>query len=199
MDIEIIPIEKMIFEIRGMKVMLDSDLADLYQVEVKVLNRSVKRHINRFPQDFMFQLTNEEWKQIKSQIVTSSLRCQIGTAKTIEMIRYNPYVFTEQGVAMLAGLLNSDIAINVNIQIMRAFVNMRRFVLEQSTKDIDLEKLQAILMLHIQNTDLRFSKHNDKINKIMDVLNSLIQEPAEKPRKKVGFETDKDNKQEQRN
>jgi len=93
--------------------MFDKDLAALYQVETKYLNRTVKRHLKRFPPDFMFQLTDKEWE---------ILRCQIGTAKKVEKMRFNPYVFTEQGIAMLSGLLNSDIAINVNIQIMRAFI-----------------------------------------------------------------------------
>jgi len=100
-------IQNMIYEIRGHKVMFDIDLAVLYQVETKYLNRTVKRHLKRFPADFMFQLTDKEWE---------NLRCQIGTAKKVEKMRFNPYVFTEQGIAMLSGLLNSDIAINVNIQ-----------------------------------------------------------------------------------
>ena len=103
---EVLKIQSMIYEIRGYRVMFDSDLAILYQVETKHLNRMVKRNLKRFPSDFMFQLTDKEWE---------ILRYQIGTAKTIGKIRYNPYVFTEQGIAMLSGLLNSDIAINVNI------------------------------------------------------------------------------------
>lgn len=109
-------IRSKIYEIRGMKVMLDKDLAGLYQVEVKVLNQSVKRNIKRFPPDFMFQLTKDEWDNLKSQIVTSSWG---GTRKL-------PFAFTEQGLAMLSGILNSDIAIQVNISIMRAFVTIRQ-------------------------------------------------------------------------
>ena len=117
-----IPIKNMIYEIRGQKVMLDGDLAALYCVETKHLNRTVKRNIKRFPSDFMFQLSSKEWED---------LRCQIGTSSWGGQ-RYYPYVFTEQGVAMLSGLLNSDIAITVNIKIMRAFVKLRHFTLTQT-------------------------------------------------------------------
>ena len=109
-------IQKKIYEVRGTRVMLDKDLAELYQVEVKVLNQAVKRNIKRFPSDFMFQLTKEEWDNLKSQFVTSSWGG----------IRKLPFAFTEQGLAMLSGILNSDIAIYVNIAIMRAFVTIRQ-------------------------------------------------------------------------
>lgn len=109
-------IQKKIYEVRGTRVMLDKDLAGLYQVEVKVLNQAVKRNIKRFPSDFMFQLTKEEWDNLKSQFVTSSWGG----------IRKLPFAFTEQGLAMLSGILNSDIAIYVNIAIMRAFVTIRQ-------------------------------------------------------------------------
>ena len=112
-------IESKIFNIRGKQVMLDRDLAVLYGVETKVLNQTVKRNLERFPEDFMFQLTENEYNSLRSQIVTSNGRG--GN-------RYLPTVFTEQGVAMLSGLLNSARAISVNIQIMRAFVSMRRFL-----------------------------------------------------------------------
>ena len=107
---EIAVIQSKIYEVRGVKVMLDKDLASLYQVEVRVLNQAVKRNIKRFPSDFMFQLTKEEWENLKSQFVISSWGG----------IRKLPYAFTEQGLAMLSGILNSDVAISVNIQIMRA-------------------------------------------------------------------------------
>lgn len=109
-------IQKKIYEVRGTRVMLDKDLAELYQVEVKVLNQAVKRNIKRFPSDFMFQLTKEEWDNLKSQFVTSSWGG----------IRKLPFAFTEQGLVMLSGILNSDIAIYVNIAIMRAFVTIRQ-------------------------------------------------------------------------
>jgi hypothetical protein len=110
-------IENKIFQIRGKKVMLDKDLASLYEVETKYLTRQVRRNNKRFPEDFMFKLTREEYR---------SLRCQFGTFKRGAHSKYFPYVFTEQGVAMLSSVLNSQRAILVNIQIMRAFVNLRR-------------------------------------------------------------------------
>jgi hypothetical protein len=176
-------IQNMIFEIRGQKVMLDSDLAALYQVEVKSLNRAVKRNIKRFPDDFMFQLTNEEWKNLKRQIGASSLRYQNGTAKMVEKIRYNPYVFTEQGIAMLSGLLNSDIAINVNINIMRAFVNLRHYTFSQTATNEQIAELRKLLMLYIEKNDKR-------VNEIIIALNNLIEQP--KKAKTIGFRTGKE-------
>lgn len=119
-------IQSKIFEIRGQKVMLDFDLAELYKVETRVLNQAVKRNIKRFPPDFMFQLTKDEFDILMSQIVTSSWG---GTRKL-------PFAFTEQGLAMLSGILNSDIAIEVNISIMRAFVAIRRFITISPLEDI---------------------------------------------------------------
>ena len=129
---EIAIIQSKIYEVRGTKVMLDKDLAELYQVEVRVLNQSVKRNIKRFPPDFMFQLTKEEWEKLKSQFVTSSWGG----------VRKLPYAFSEQGLAMLSGVLNSDIAINVNISIMRAFVAIRQG-LPQVSNSKELEELKA--------------------------------------------------------
>ena len=114
-------IKTRIYDIRGLKVMLDSDLAELYEVEVKYLKRQVNRNIERFPKDFMFELTHEEY---------DSLRCQFGTLKSGrgQHAKYLPYVFTEEGVAMLSGVLRSKTAIQVNINIMRAFVLIRQTV-----------------------------------------------------------------------
>ena len=162
-------IQRIIYEIRGQKVMLDSDLAVLYKVEVKYLNRTVKRNIKRFPKDFMFQLTDKEW---------DILRCQFGTAKMVGKIRYNPYAFTEQGIAMLSGLLNSDIAINVNISIMRVFVELRHYVMNQSDINAHVSELRKLLMLYIDKND----KH---INDIFIILNNLIEQPKET--KTIGF------------
>ena len=116
-------IENMIYEVRGKQVMLDSDLAKLYKCVngTKTINQSVKRNIDRFPEDFYFQLTNEEFLNLKSQIGTSSLNGYGG-------VRKNPYVFTEQGVAMLASVLKTSIATKVSISIMRAFVIMRKYI-----------------------------------------------------------------------
>lgn len=116
-------IRNLIFVVREQQVMMDSDLAALYQVKTKVLNQAVKRNIARFPDAFRFQLTNEEYEGLRSQIVTSNGR---GGR------RYLPYVFTEQGIAMLSAVLNSDIAIQVSIQIMTAFVEMRKFLVNNA-------------------------------------------------------------------
>ncbi len=128
---ELAIIQSKIYEIRGTKIMLDFDLAEMYRVETKVLNQSVKRNIKRFPNDFMFQLTKEEWENLKSHIVTSSWG---GTRKL-------PYAFSEQGVAMLSGLLNSDVAIEVNISIMRAFVTIRNYLSQQAEASKEITEL----------------------------------------------------------
>lgn len=134
---ELQTIQNKIYEIRGQRVMLDRDLATLYQVETKVLNQAVKRNIKRFPSDFMFQLTNQEFAILKSQFVTSSWGG----------VRKMPYAFTEQGVAMLSGLLNSDIAINANIVIMRAFVTMRNYITSTTAITAELAEIRVKLAL----------------------------------------------------
>ena len=162
---ELAQIQNMIYEIRGQKVMLDRDLAVLYEVEVKRLNEAVKRNITRFPEDFMFQLTNDEWNSLRSQFATSkdedemdSLRSQIVTSKDNRGgRRYLPYVFTEQGVAMLSSVINSGRAIEVNISIMRAFVQLRHYVLSQS-KDEQIADLRKLLMLYIERNDKRVNE-----------------------------------------
>jgi hypothetical protein len=121
-----------VFVIRGVKAMLDSDLAKLYGVESKVLNQAVKRNLERFPEDFMFQLTKEEYDILRSQNVTSRWGGR----------RYMPYAFTEQGIAMLSGVLKSDTAIQVNIAIMRAFVQMRQLLSETSDLKMTIEAMR---------------------------------------------------------
>ena len=165
---ELIPIQNMIYEIRGYKVMFDSDLAALYKVEVRALNRVVKRNIKRFPSDFMFQLTHDEWENLKYHFGTSSWGGK----------RKLPLVFTEQGIAMLSGLLNSDIAINVNIQIMRAFVQLRYYALSHTGTNDQIAELRKLLMLYIEKNDKR-------VNDIIIALNSLIKQPRET--KNIGF------------
>jgi len=125
-------IAQRIFTIRGLKVILDQDLAALYEVETKVLKRNVRRHINRFPEDFMFELTPDEFKNLRRQIGTSSWGGS----------RYMPMAFTEQGVAMLSGLLNSQKAVHVNIQIMRAFVQLRHMLIDHAELKRELEALR---------------------------------------------------------
>ena len=165
-------IQNMIYEIRGQKVMLDNDLAALYKVETFNLNKSVKRNIERFPGDFMFQLTKDEWENLIFQNGISSL--QHGGR------RFMPYTFTEQGVAMLASVLNSPKAVNVNISIMRAFVQLRHYVLSQS-KDEQIAELRKLLMLYIEKNDKR-------VNEIIIALNNLIEHPPKT--KTIGFCTD---------
>lgn len=132
---ELIVIENKIYEIRGQRVMLDFDLAGMYEVETKYLKRIVRRNMNRFPEDFMFELSKEE-----ADTLLQSLRCQNGTLEN-SWFRYAPFAFTEQGVAMLSGLLNSEKAIQVNINIMRAFVRMRQYLLSHVPQH-ELEELK---------------------------------------------------------
>jgi phage regulator Rha-like protein len=161
-------IPKMIYEIRGQKVMLDSDLAVLYGVELKVMNQAVKRNIGRFPFDFMFQLTDTEWKNLRSQIVTFSKDTR----------KYKPYAFTEHGILMLSSVLNSDKAIKINIQVMRIFVQMRHYTLSQNATNGQIAELRKLLMLYIDKNDKR-------VNEIILVLNNLLAEPPKT--KKIGF------------
>jgi hypothetical protein len=163
----LIQIQNLIYEIRGHKVMLDSDLATLYQVQTKVLNQAVKRNIKRFPSDFMFQLTKEEFLNLKSQIVTSSWGG----------VRKMPYVFTEQGVAMLSGLLNSDIAISVNIKIMRAFVQIRKLSVEHKDLQEQVQELKQYFLQYAKDNNAEIDRINEAINLLMD---------RTKPRK-IGF------------
>lgn len=166
-------IERRIYLIRGEKVMLDEDLAELYQVETKMLNRAVKRNLDRFPQDFMFELSKEEYE---------SLRYQIGTSKGKGGRRYIPYAFTEQGIAMLSSVLNSKRAIQVNIAIMRAFVQFRKLM-------ADNEKL-ARQVAELEKTT---SKHSIEITSIFEAIKKLIkaQVPIDEPNKKrIGFRTE---------
>ena len=157
--------------------MLDSDLADLYGVETFNLNKAVKRNINRFPEDFMFQLTDEEFKNLKFQIGISSL---YGGRRT------KPYVFTEQGVAMLSSVLHSEKAISVNVSIMRAFVRIRQMALTNEDLARRLTELEKVSKsLGKETKELRNS-----IDVIMQAINGMmIQHQPKKPQ--IGFKTDK--------
>jgi phage regulator Rha-like protein len=170
----------MIYEIRGQKVMLDRDLAELYGVELKVLNQAVKRNIKRFPADFMFRLKKGEWEILRSQIVTAN--------KNISKIRYLPYAFTEHGVLMLSNVLNSKKAINMSIQIIRVFEKLRKFAMEQTSKDARIVEIHKLLMLHIENNDYKFSEYDETIRHILQVLNNLIEHPPKT--KRIGFTAD---------
>ena len=165
----LIEVKNLIYEIRGYKVMLDSDLADLYEVSTKRLNEAVKRNIACFPKHYMFQLTNEEFESLRSQIATSN--------KSRGGRRYMPYVFTEQGVAMLSTVLNSEKAIQINIKIIDTFVQMRQWALDNK----ELTKRVA----DIENYLMNYAKDNNKeIEKIYKAIDLLMDRT--KPRK-IGF------------
>jgi len=187
---EIIPAERIagaIHLLRGQRVMLDFDLAALYGVTTKVLNQARKRHRSRFPNDFMFRLTNEEVSILRSQFVTSRLQApgnqlsrsnwsqSVTSLKKHGGLRYRPYAFTEQGVAMLSSILNGERAVRVNIAIMRAFVRLRGVLetnRELARKFAELEK--------------RVGKHDEKIDAILEAIRQLMA-PPEKPRREIGF------------
>ena len=158
-----------IYLIRGKKVMLDFELAELYLVETKQLKRQVKRNPERFPGDFMFQLITKEFENLRSQIGASSWG---GT-------RYLPMVFTEQGVAMLSSVLNSSTAIEVNIQIIRIFTKMKEMLL--TNKDI---------LLKLQKIETKLLAHDDDIKLIFDYLKKLLDPIPAAPRKRIGFKPD---------
>ena len=155
---EIIQIQNLIYEIRGYKVMLDSDLAMLYEVETRILNQAVKRNIERFPKDFMFQLNKQEFENLISQNVISSWGG----------IRKLPYVFTEQGVAMLSGILRSKKAVEINIQIMRTFVRMRQWAIENKDLAKRLSELEQYFIQHCKDDKEEFKKIYQALGLLMD-------------------------------
>ena len=157
-DLKPMPIESLIHTVRGYPVMLGSDLAKLYGVDTKVLNQSVKRNISRFPEDFMFQLNKEEFQSLRSQFVTSNGKGSRGG------VRYMPYVFTENGVAMLSSVLKSEKAIEVNIRIMRAFTAMRNFLMNN-----------ASLFQRMERIEMKQLKTDEKVDAILDKLNNEVE------------------------
>ena len=184
-------IQSKIYEIRGQRVMLDRDLAELYQVTTGNLNKAVKRNIRRFPPDFMFQLNKEEFEKLRNDLIFQNGISNWGGTRKL------PYAFTEQGLAMLSGILNSDIAIDVNINIMRAFVAIRRMAaslpksdasadVAQLRKDFEELKLDLEEILHDQN-DINESTRIqlDAISEALAELQS--KEVRQKPRKRIGF------------
>ena len=187
MSDELILVQNLIHEIRGQKVMLDFDLARLYQVKTGELNQSVKRNIKRFPPDFMFQLTPEEVKMM-SQIVISSKRKASAP----------PFAFTEQGVAMLSGLLKSDVAIAANIAIMRAFVQVREYLLAASSLSAEVKELRAkVDLLALQREDdlgavndlsEDVRKDIDNLYLAIGELSSRIEEKKREPQRRIGFQ-----------
>ena len=164
-------IKSKIYTIREQQVMLDRDLAELYGVETKVFNQAVKRNIERFPENFRFHLTIEEYKNLRSQIVTSSLASQNTTSSEHGGIRYLPYVFTEQGVSMLSAILKSKTAINISIKIIDSFVNMRKLINSNNfyTKQLkNIEKRQLSYEI----------KSDENFNKIFKALESNVYCPS---------------------
>ena len=175
----LIPVERVsskIYLIRNEKVLLDSDLAELYEVQTKVLLQAVKRNKLRFPKDFMYQLTKEEAQNLRSQFVTSSL--QSGKSGWGGR-RYLPFVFTEQGVAMLSSVLNSERAVQVNIAIMRAFVQMRKFLQSNDELAKRLKELE-------KKTAKKFATQQEQIKLVFEAIKELMLE-KEKPKRKIGF------------
>lgn len=168
---ELQTIQNRIYEIRGQKVLLDFDLAELYETETKRLKEAVRRNMERFPSDFMFELTKDEYNTLRTQFATLDNR---GRGKHS---KYSPFAFTEQGIAMLASVLRSPKAIEVNIQIVRAFVFLRKYALSHTELTQKLEELET--------------KYNKQFNDIFEAINYLIQkdklENTQKVRKRIGF------------
>ena len=179
-------IQKKIYEIRGQKVMLDRDLATMYGVETRALNQAVKRNMERFPEDFMFQLTDEETTDWKSQIVMSN---------SIKMgLRRNPYAFTELGVTMLSSVLNSKAAIQVNMGIMRAFVAVRQMIsLPSATQFLQLQNEVKELKDYLEEVFTDQNDINEDTRMQLELINQTLAELqtqrklAEKPRNPIGF------------
>jgi hypothetical protein len=162
-------IERAIQVMRGQRVMLDSDLARLYGVLTKALNQAVKRNAERFPPDFAFQLTAQEFTDLKSQIVTS----KVGRGGKQKL----PWVFTEHGVAMLSSVLRSRMAARVNVEIMRAFVRLRRLLATPGELVEQIAKLGETVQLH-----------DDQIKAVVQVLRQMMEKPAEQPKRRIGFQ-----------
>jgi len=169
----LIPVEVItgkIFILRGHRVMLDRDLAKLYRVETRAVNQAVKRNQDRFPEDFMFQLTSEEAKAVRS------LRSQIVILKRGQHIKYLPYVFTEHGVVMLANVLKSAVAIRASIQVVRAFVHLRQLL---ATNQQLARKIEAL--------EKKVGKHDVDLQGILTMLRKLLEPPPLAPRRPFGF------------
>ena len=180
-------VQNRIYQIRGQRVILDKDIAFLYETETKVLNQSVNRNIKRFPIDFLFQLTKDEVDHLRIQKnqtdeITPNLRSQIVTSSLGSWggNRYLPFAFTEQGVAMLSGIVNSDKAIQMNIAIMRAFVELRRVLLIKSDFKLQLDQIKD-----------RLSGYDAQLNQIYDAIENIMDESAAKNkwdnRTRIGF------------
>ncbi|HEY6503979.1 MAG TPA: ORF6N domain-containing protein [Chitinophagaceae bacterium] len=174
---KLVVIQQSIFEVRGQKVMLDFDLAKLYGVETKVLNQAVKRNIDRFPKDFMFRLTKQEWESLRSQFVT----LEKGRGK---YPKYLPYAFTEHGVTMLANVIKSSRAIKMSIAVVRAFISLKQLALQNKDFATKLEELRKEL-------HERIGEHDTQLAAIYDAIETLLDDKTEKKnweeRERIGF------------
>ena len=193
-------IQSRIYEVRGVRVMLDFDLAALYQVETRVLKQTVRRNLERFPEDFMFEMTEQEYNSL-----IISLRSQIVTSKERGGRRYMPLAFTEHGVIMLASLLRSEIAVQMSVQITRAFVAMRNYIMSTRHIEAELAELRAKLELLERNGEENLAAVNDLSEdmrgEIADIYQAIAalsvkvhQSVADQPRQKIGFKTGNDEK-----
>ena len=195
MNEELIPVQNLIYEIRGQKVMLDFDLAKLYQVETKALKQAVRRNLERFPEDFMFTLSNEELNSLKINIRSQFVTIEEGRGK---YPKYPPFAFTEQGVAMLSSVLHSDIAIAANIAILRAFVQIRQYIMSTTAITSELKELRARVDLLAMQQEENLAAVNDlseDVRKDIDnlylaigELSSRMEEKKREPRRKIGFQ-----------
>lgn len=192
MELQII--QQKIFEIRGQKVMLDFDLAKLYDVETRVLNQAVKRNVDRFPEDFMFRLTRKEWNNLRSQIVILSDQNngnQVSNSSQIVMSSrknrgetYLPYAFTEPGITMLASILRSETAIKMNIAIVRAFIALKKFATQYDE-----------LLMQIKELHDKVGNHDSQLNSIYEAIENLLDDKTDKQiekqlwktRERIGF------------
>ncbi|WP_195647434.1 ORF6N domain-containing protein [Bacteroides ovatus] len=186
MDTQLTIIQSKIYEIRGQKVMLDFDLAEMYQVETRVLNQSVKRNIQRFPEDFMFQMTSEEWSDMSSQFVMTSRLKRPKTAL--------PLAFTEHGVVMLSSVLKSEIAVQTSVLIVRAFVGIRQLISQSPVDRVgQLENRVKELKDYIEEVFADYNDINDDTRMQLELINQTLVELqtqkklAEKPRNPIGF------------
>ncbi len=194
MSEDLIIVQNLIYEIRGQRVMLDFDLARLYQIETKALKQAVRRNLERFPEDFMFTLSQDEYNSLKISIRTQFVTLENGRGK---YPKYAPFAFTEQGIAMLSSVLRSDVAIAANIAIMRAFVRVREYLLAASSVSAELKELRAkVDLLALQQeeqlgavNDLSEDVRQDIDNLYLAIgeLSSRIEEKKNEPRRKIGF------------
>jgi hypothetical protein len=169
-------IERGIHLVRGQRVMLDSDLATIYQVTTKSLNQQLRRNRARFPEDFAFQLTSKEFAALRSQVATSNLRSQIVTSSLHGGRRYLPWVFSEHGALMLASILNSDVAVAASVRVVRAFVRLREMI-----------SAHAELAHRLKELEGRMDKNDETVAQLFTVIRRLLASPVPKQQREIGF------------